>query len=253
MRLSFAVVAALTACSDVTIPSRVFVSKVPSGVHVAREEGDPLKLTRWEMDPRAGLSRGYWVVRSEREWRDLWSGRRRPNPAAPARDRLQRARCSSSRPRRRRKRRTRGFTRSSTRRRGESTSTSRRSFPASGARLRADDRVPVDLARVRSLDKEVHFHVDTKNEDPCAPPSEAKIACRVDGTTDTYQEKLSVDPGKTVSCRSQGKLGSRAMVDRTWSFRALPNGTVAKMTVAEGGGGSASAPMRSGPIRLAST
>src|SRR6202042_2087057 len=68
-------------------------------------------------------------------------------------------------------------------------------LPGIGCPAARQDRVPVDLARVRSLDKEVHFHVDTKNEDPCAPPSEAKIACRADGTAD-YQEKLSVDPGK---------------------------------------------------------
>src|SRR5580692_9676140 len=72
MRLPFAIIAVTAACSDVRVPPRIFVSTVPTGMHVSREDGDPLKLTRWDMDPLAGLTRGYWIVRSEHEWRDLW-------------------------------------------------------------------------------------------------------------------------------------------------------------------------------------
>src|SRR5579862_6955203 len=65
VRVRFPLVAfvVVSACADVTAPPRIFVSKVPSGMHSAREDGDVLKLTRWELDPRAGLTRGYWVVK----------------------------------------------------------------------------------------------------------------------------------------------------------------------------------------------
>jgi hypothetical protein len=232
MRLSFACIAVLAACAQVTVPARVFVSKVPQGVHVAREEGDAVNMTRWDMTPRSGLNRGYWIVKSEREWRELWSidadripllpsgidfGTEMLIVAAPADPEATDAHLHHV---------------IDTPENGVHIYVSQ-ILPGIGCPAARQDRVPVDLARVRSLDKEIHFHVDTKNEDPCAPPSEAKIACRADGTAD-YQEKLSVDPGKKVSCHSHGKTGSRAMLDRTWSFRATPKGSVAKMTIADG-------------------
>jgi hypothetical protein len=228
------------ACSDVTVPARVFVSKVPSGVHAAREDGDVLNLTRWELEPRVGLTRGYWIVKSERQWRDLWPtieadripllpqgtdfGTEMLIVAAPTEAAATGARIHQA---------------IDTSEQGVHIYVSQ-VLPGLGCpetARHAEDRVPVDLARVRSVDKEIHFHVDTKNEDPCAPPSEAKVACRLEGTTDSPEERLSVEPGKTVACVSQGKLGSRAMVDRTWSFRTLPRGTTTKMTIAPGSGG----------------
>ena len=71
---------------------------------------------------------------------------------------------------------------------------------------------------------------------PVRSPTEAKIACRVNGTSDEFRERLSVNPGKTVSCLSRGKIGTGATIDRTWSFRATPAGSTAKMTIAPGEG-----------------
>ena len=222
-----------------TSPPRIFVSKVPQGVHAAREEGDTLKLVRWDFDPRAGLTRGYWIVRSEREWRDLWPsidadripllppginfGSEMLLVAAPPDAAATGARIHQV---------------IDTPEAGVHVYVSQ-VLPGSAAPRRErgrEGRSPWTSSRVRVLNKELHFHVDTKNEDACSPPSEAKVACRVDGSADDYKEKLSVEPGKTVSCLSQGKLGSRATIERTWSFRALPQGTTAKMTIAEGEG-----------------
>jgi hypothetical protein len=241
MRWSFLfVVLAAAACSEVRAPPRIFVSNVPSGVHVAREEGDVIKLSRWDMDPAPGLTRGYWIVRSEREWRDLWPTLEADKiPLLPhgydfTRDMLIVAAPTEA---------TAGDARIhqaiDTPEVGLHIYVSQ-IVPGIGCPATAskrDDRVPVDLAWIPLSSKEVHFHVDTKNEDPCSPPNEAKIGCRVDGTADEYMDKLSAEPGRTVSCLSQGKLGSRATIDRTWSFRSHPTGTTARMTIAEGGGG----------------
>ncbi len=227
------------ACSDVTAPARVFVSRVPSGVHSAREEGEPLKLTRWDLDPRTGLTRGFWIVKNEREWRDLWSSIDADRiPLLPPGIDFATEMLVVAAP-------------------TETLATGVRihqaiNTPEGGIHIyvsqvlpglgcpetatRADDKVPVDLARIPTIDKEIHFHVDTKNEDPCSPPAEAKIACRPQGTSDAYADKLSVAPGKLVACVAQGKLGSRSMVDRTWSFRSLPPGTTTKMTIGDGSG-----------------
>jgi hypothetical protein len=238
---SFAVVVVVAACADVTAPPRIFVSRVPSGVHSAREEGDALTLTRWELDPRVGLSRGYWIIKSERAWRELWVavdaeripllppgidfGTEMLVVAAPTEGSATGARIHQV---------------IDTPEAGVHIYVSQivpgLGCPANEATGR-DGKVPVDLARVRSRDKEIHFHVDTKNEEPCAPPSEAKVGCKIDGTPDPYQERLSVEPGKSIACRSEGKLGSRAMIDRTWSFRALPAGTTTKMTIGDGARG----------------
>lgn len=228
------------ACSDVTVPARIFVSMVPSGVHSAREDGNPLNLTRWDFDPRVGLTRGYWIVKSEHEWRDLWPntdadripllpegidfGREMLIVAAPTDEGATGARIHQA-----------------------------IDTPESGVHIYVSqvlpglgcppgeggktEKVPVDLARIPALDKEIHFHVDTKNETPCSPPSEAKIGCRSEGAPEGYLDKLTVEPGKRVTCVSEGKLGSRAMVDRTWSFQSVPPGATPKMTVTEGGAG----------------
>ncbi len=212
------------------------MSKVPQGVHAAREDGDALKLVRWDMDPHSGLTRGYWIVRSEREWRELWPTLDADRiPLLPHGIDFSSEMLVVAAP-------------------TEASATGARIhqvidspeggihiyvsqiLPGPGCPTTSLEKVPVDLARVRLLDKEIHFHVDTKNDDPCAPPTEAKIACRVDGTSDEFRERLSVDPGKTVSCLSRGKIGTGATIDRTWSFRATPAGSTAKMTIAPGEG-----------------
>ena len=88
---------------------------------------------------------------------------------------------------------------------------------------------------MKIADREIHFHVETRNDDPCSPPPEAKIGCHVSGDQGAYSEKLAVEPGKKVSCLSQGKPGSRPVADRTWSFRSLPPGAGAKMTITNNG------------------
>jgi hypothetical protein len=245
VRLAFPFVAfvVVSACADVTAPPRIFVSKVPSGVHSGREDGDVLKLTRWELDPRAGLTRGYWIVKSERAWRDLWAGIESDRiPLLPRGIDFSSEMLVVAAP-------------------TDETATGARIHqvidtpeaglhvyvsqilpglgcpPKTNERRDREAKIPVDLARVRTFDKEIHFHVDTKNEEPCAPPSEAKVACKLDGTPDAYQEQLSAEPGKSVVCHSEGKLGAGAMIDRTWSFRSLPAGTTTKMTIGDGARG----------------
>ena len=227
---------ALGACSDVTAAPRIFVSRVPQGVHAAREEGDPLKLTRWDLDPRAGLTRGYWVVRSEHAWRELWPGIDAERiPLLPDGIDFTNEMLLVAAPAERAASEVRIHAAIETSEAGVHVYLSQ-TLPGTGCPPPPrDDRVPVDLARVRATDKEIHFHVETRNDPPCSPPPEAKVGCRLNGTADEYQEKLAVEPGKMVTCLSQGKPGSRPVADRTWSFRSLPPGAGAKMTIANGG------------------
>ncbi len=232
----FAAVVALAGCAEVTGAPRIFVSNVPSGVHVAREDGDAMKLDRWELEPRVGLTRGYWVVGSEHEWRELWpsiDADRIPLlptdidfanelllVAAPADHAVTEVRIHAA---------------INTAEAGVHVYLTQ-SLPGKGCPAPpSDERVPVSAARVPRFSKEVHFHVEAKEDSPCEAPPEAKIGCRLEGPGDDFSDKLVVEPGKMVACRSEGKPGMRPTVDRTWSFRSLPQGTISKMTIAPSG------------------
>lgn len=209
---------------------------MPQGVHTAREEGEALKVTHWDMDPRPGLTRGYWVVKSERAWRDLWPTIEADRiPLLPDGINFATQMLVVAAPNELAATGARVHQVIDTSENGVHVYVSQQ-LPGMGCPAeKRDDKVPVDLALVTSVDKEVHFHVETRNDDPCSPPPEAKIGCHASGDAAAYSENLTVDPGKKVSCLSQGKPGSRPIADRTWSFRSLPPGAETKMTITNNG------------------
>ena len=226
------------ACADVTEGPRIFVSKVPSSGHIAREDGEAMKLTRWDLDPHAGLTRGYWAIGSEHEWRALWPAIEADRiPLLPGDIDFTKEILLVAAPTDREVTDVRIHAVIATPEVGVHVYLSQ-SVPGEGCPPPPkDERVPVSAVRVARFNQELHFHVEAKEEDPCEAPPEAKIGCRVTGPSDAFSTTLIAEPGKIISCMSQGKPGMRPTIDRTWSFRSLPQGTAAKMTMAQGGAG----------------
>ena len=222
-------------CTEVT-PPRIFVSRIPQGTRVSREDGQEVKLAHWELTPRAGLTRGFWVIRSEHEWRDLW-----PNtdtdriPLLPTDIDFSVETLLVAAPTDREATDVRILHVVDTADAGVHIYLAQ-ALPGDGCPpAPKDERVPVDAVRVRDDKKEFHFHVESRIDPPCEEPPEAKVACRVNGTTAPLESKVKSEPGKVIACVSQGKPGMRPTVDSTWSFQRSPRGTTAKMTFGEGG------------------
>jgi hypothetical protein len=227
-----------SACSAVTPPPRVTVLKTPPQDRGLREEGTPLKLKRWEIDRRTGLTRGFTVVRSEREWRDLWPTLDAERiPLLPRDLSFSREMLIVSSPT------NPNVVESDVRAAVETSEMGlhvyvTQTLPGEACPAKEDkERSPYDIVRVQRVDKEIRFHLDSTRDEPCEALPEPKITCRVNGTTDKFTEKLSVPAGKGVACIAAGEPGPRATFDRTWTWDGLPKGTFAKMAVAKNGTG----------------
>jgi hypothetical protein len=233
-----AVALAPFACTDVAAPTRIFVSRVPSDTRVSREDGATLTLNRWDLDPPLGLNRGYWVVRAEHEWRELFPTLDADRiPLLPGDIDFGKEVLLVAAPTERAATESRIHAVIDTAEAGIHVYVSE-SLPGQGCPPPPkDEHVPASAVRVPTFDKEVHFHIETKRETPCEAPPAAKVGCRPSGSNEDLVEKLESKPGSTVVCSSDGQPGMRPTVDRTWSFRSLPQGTAAKMTVTGNGSG----------------
>jgi hypothetical protein len=241
-RLPFLLGASLAlACSFVSQPTHVLVAYTPPDDHALHEAGESLKLRRWDIDAREeGFSKGFFVVKGEHEWRLLWPATDDSKvPLLPPGLDFSREMLLVMSPT------DDNVTGSEIKEVIETEQSglnvyATQTVPGVDCPRTAEDRdkIKYSLARVRRVDgKEVRFHVDTAHSEPCGEPPRATIACRPNGTTTPFQEKLAVGPATTVACLASGLASSRPIFDRTWTFVSLPKGTLAKMTVGPSGTG----------------
>ena len=238
---AFAFLLSSLSCSTVAPPTRVLVSRTPTGDRAMHEEGEPLKVNRWDPETaRKGLSRGFFVVKNELEWRTLWPTLEADRiPLLPRDLDFSKEMLLVSSP-------TDGEAIASEVKSATETEQNgvhvyvTQELPGMGcpAKPKDSDTIAYDLARVRRVDnKDVRFHVDTVRAEPCGDAPGTKITCRPNGKPGTFVDKLSVGPGTDVACIASSTTASRPVFDRTWTFMALPPGSTTKMTVGSGGAG----------------
>jgi hypothetical protein len=243
----------LAACSTFAPPTNVRITRTPPGDKAVPEEGASAHLARWEIGlAREGLKRGFFVVKSDLEWRALWPTTDPDKvPLLPFDIDFGREMLLVSSPPG-----------------GEATGSEVKSVILTDRAVHvyvtqtvlgtdcpeAQDSAAknYDLVRTpRVDDKDVSFHVDTAFGEPCGSAPEAGITCKPDRSTSALVENLKVDPGTKVVCVASGLKASRPIFDLTWVWDGLPIGSAAKIDVAKGGHGVTFVPDVIGTYRIA--
>ncbi len=227
------------ACSTFAPPTNVLVTRVPPGDRAVQEEGDPLKISRWNVGlTREGLKKGYFVVKSDVQWRELWPTTEPDKvPLLPFDVDFGREMLLVSSP-------PSASTVSSEVKAVVLTDRTAHVYVSETA-LGADcpegketSAKNYDLVRTLRVDsKDVSYHVETIYGPPCGKPPEAEVRCKPDRSMGEMSEHLSVDPGAKVVCVASALKSSRPIFDLTWTWDALPNGSAAKIDVAKGSRG----------------
>jgi hypothetical protein len=252
-RLALSCAIALSACSTFAPPTNVHVLRTPSGDRAVQEEGTSLKLHRWDIAlAREGLKRGYFVVKSDLEWRELWPRVDADKvPLLPfdldfAREMLLVASPPSA----------------------DAVGSEFKAVVEADRSIHvyvnetelgvdcpvsADDAAKnYDLVRVQRVDdKDVTYHVDSGFGPPCGKPPVAAITCKPDHSTEALSGKLIVEPATKVVCVVSGLESSRPVFDLTWVWDSIPLGSAAKIDVAKGSRGVTFVPEVIGTYRLA--
>jgi hypothetical protein len=226
----------LSACSILSPPTRIAVTRTPPGEKAVQEEGVSLKTKRWEIAvQREGLKRGFFVVKSDLEWRALWpSTDAEKVPIVPYDVDFSREMLIVSSP-------PDPDTTASSVQTVVMTDRAVHTYVTQTA-LGVDcpegsdlDAKNYDFVRVQRVDdKEVSFHVDTAFGEPCGKPPEATVACKPSSSAAPPGEKLSVPPATAVACIASILKTSRPIFDLTWTWDLLPPGSTAKINVTKG-------------------
>jgi hypothetical protein len=244
---------ALVACSTFAPPTNVLITRTPPGDKAVPEEGTSLHLSRWDIGlAREGLKRGFFVVKSDLEWRGLWPSTDPDKvPLLPFDLNFTHEMLLVSSP---------GDP--------EATASEVRSVILTDRAAhvyvtqtvlgtdcpQAQDSTAKNYALVRTQridDKDVSFHVDTAFGDACGAPPEAGVTCKRDASTDALVGDLKVEPGTKVVCVASGLKASRPIFDLTWIWDGLPIGSAAKIDVVKGGHSVTFVPDVIGTYRLA--
>jgi hypothetical protein len=235
--LGFAVPACATFGATFAAPANVHVTHTPTGDHAVQEPGSPLKLSRWDVTlAHEGLKHGYFVVKSDIQWHELWPTVDADKvPLLPRDIDFTREMLLVSSP-------------SATETTGSEVRTAilnDRELHVYVTETELGAECPpnadaaaksYDLARVQLIDdKPITFHVDTELGEACGKPPEATVACKPDHTNAPLAAKLKVEPTTKVVCQVAEVHADRPVFDMTWTWESAPPGSVAKIDVAHGG------------------
>jgi hypothetical protein len=224
-----------------TTQTRIIVAHTPAGDRAFHEEGRTMPMNHWDLETGgAGLKRGFFVVKSEFEWRSLWPNTEADKiPILPQDLDLSKEMLLVATP-------------------PEPTvlaaevkevvdtevgkvhvylaeTTPGQDCPAGEKDVDAKN---YDLTRVRRVDhKDVIVHIDSLPRPPCGDPPKVVIRCRANGSTSAYEEKLTVGPSAAIGCVAQDVKSLRPIFDLTWTFASLPSATFAKLLVSQGAHG----------------
>jgi len=244
---------ALIACSTFAPPTNVLVTRTPPGDKAVQEEGTSLHLGRWDIGlAREGLKRGFFVVKSDLEWRALWPSTSPDRvPLLPFDIDFGKEMLLVSSP-------------------GDPAATASevRSVILTDRAVHVyvtqtvlgtdcpetQDSAAKNYALVRTPridDKDVSYHVDTTFGDACGKPPEATITCKLDGSSDAPVGNLKAEPGRKVVCGAADLRSARPIFDLTWVWDGLPIGSAAKINVARGARSVSFVPDVIGTYRLA--
>ncbi len=245
--------AVLPACSVLLVPTRVSVTRTPAGEKAVQEEGTPLKIKRWDVAvSRDGLKRGFFVAKSDVEWRALWPSTDADKvPIVPYDLDFSREMLLVSSPPEH------DTTASAVQNvvetdRGVHVYVIETVLGGDCPERPGVDARDYDFVRVpRVDDKEVSFHVDTTLGEPCGKPPETAVSCKPRGTSAPREERLSVQPDTAVDCTVSDLKSSRPILDMTWTWDLLPSGSTAKIDVIKGSRGVAFLPDVIGVYRVA--
>jgi len=86
-----------------------------------------------------------------------------------------------------------------------------------------------DAVITERLDKNIQVHVEVEPGKSCGAPPSARVTCRVG--QGAWENKINAQPGETVECEAVPEVtGAFAIVDQSWHFASIPQGSAAKMT-----------------------
>jgi hypothetical protein len=250
--VSLGLLAWVSGCSLIGPPAHVAITRTPPGERAVREEGTNLKTRSWDVTvTREGLKRGYFVVKSDLDWRALWPSTDADKvPVLPSDADFSREMLLVSSP----------PDPETTASGVENVVMTDRGVHAYVTETALGVDCPdgpdvnaknYDFVRVQRVDdKEVSFHVDTAFGEPCGKPPEAAVACKPNGTTLSPDEKLSVQSETAVVCVASNLKSSRPIFDLTWTWDLSPSGSTAKIDVTKGGRGATFMPDVIGLYRI---
>ncbi len=95
---------------------------------------------------------------------------------------------------------------------------------------------PMDMVAFASTDEDIHVHEDRERADPCGPPPQAVVECRIAGSGGAGVNKLTASPGQKISCNSRkSRARTGGIVDRNWFLRSAPPGSTSGLTIGRAG------------------
>jgi hypothetical protein len=224
-----------------TTQTKIIVAHTPAGDRAFHEEGRTMPMNHWDLDNGAvGLKRGFFVVKSEFEWRSLWPNTEAEKiPILPQDLDLSKEMLIVTTP-------PEPDVLAAEVKEVVDTEVGKVHVYVAETTPGQDcppgekdvDSKNYDLTRVRRVDhKDVVIHVDSLPRPPCGEPPKVAIRCRANGGASAYEEKLTVGPSAAIGCVAQDVKSLRPIFDLTWTFASLPSATFAKLLVSQGAHG----------------
>jgi len=96
---------------------------------------------------------------------------------------------------------------------------------------------PMDIVEMPSTGADIHVHADRVRDDPCGPPPDAMVVCRVAGLGQPGARDMIATPGQKIDCDSnQSRARTGSIIDRVWQLEPAP-GSTTKLAVGPGSRG----------------
>lgn len=208
----------------------ISVVRTAAGDKTEEIQGDVVKLKRGEQEAFRGGKAGYYVIRTEDDWKAAW-----PSGKAPAMPDLETSHQMIF------------FTVADTKRvtrlkMTKSLETAERVFVwvketqlGENCLNKAQERA-FDAVSAPRIEKPVKFFIEEEAGESCGPPPTASASCRVVGQKDQpWAPKITAQPGDNVECELAAQArGKFELIEKNLTMADLPAGSTAKLGFAKG-------------------
>jgi hypothetical protein len=225
--LPFLGLGAPSACSS---SPAVSVHRVAPGSGHERIEGDPVRLRRAPREVYEGIRSGFYVVRSEDDWREAWPGGKAAKmPRTIDTSTTMLLVAVARRP---------DTVRMSVEGAVENSSgihvLVRETKNGEGCILPKARGLAYDAVLSARIEKPVRFYVEEDRAESCGDAPEVTVKCRINDGLE-WAEGVTAQPGDRIECDlSATARGAFALTDRVLGVGGLPKGSGAKLTYLKG-------------------
>jgi hypothetical protein len=99
-------------------------------------------------------------------------------------------------------------------------------LPGANCPVTASGPPPMDIVEMASTGADIHVHADRVRDDPCGPPPDAMVLCRVAGIGQAGARDMIAKPGQKIDCDSnQSRPHTGTITDRVWQLEPAPGST----------------------------